>query len=60
MWCGSKTGTDERGRSHGRTFVLENEWYLRITETGTSLTIDTAVQDFVMPLVRATSYAARS
>lgn len=36
----------------GRTFVIENEWYWRINENGTSLTIDTAVRDFVMPLLR--------
>jgi hypothetical protein len=40
------------GLDLGRTFVIENEWYWRINEDGTSLTIDTAVRDFVMPLLR--------
>ena len=40
------------GLDLGRTFVIENDWYWRINEDGTSLTIDTAVRDFVMPLLR--------
>ena len=40
------------GLDLGRTFVIENEWYWRINENATSLTIDMAVRDFVMPLLR--------
>ncbi len=35
-----------------RTFVIENEWYWRINENATSLTLDAAVRDFVAPLLR--------
>jgi hypothetical protein len=54
--CDSKTGTDERGNDRGldlgRTFVIENDWYWRINEAATSLTLDAAMADFVMPLLR--------
>ncbi len=35
-----------------RTFVIENEWYWRINENATSLTLEAAVRDFVAPLIR--------
>ena len=35
-----------------RTFVIENEWYWRITENATSLTLDAAIRDVVTPLLR--------
>ena len=35
-----------------RTFLIENEWYWRITENATSLTATAAVRDFVQPLAR--------
>ncbi|CAN5876035.1 hypothetical protein BH11MYX3_BH11MYX3_25540 [soil metagenome] len=35
-----------------RTFVVENEWFWRINENATSLTLEAAVRDFVAPLLR--------
>ncbi len=35
-----------------RTFVIENEWYWRINEASTTFTIEAAMRDFVMPLLR--------
>jgi hypothetical protein len=35
-----------------RTLWIANEWYWRITENATTLTIDLAARDFVRPLVR--------
>ena len=35
-----------------RTFVIENEWYWRINENATSLTLEAALRDVVAPLVR--------
>lgn len=40
------------GLDLARTFLIENEWYWRINENATSLTIEAAVRDFVMPLLR--------
>ena len=35
-----------------RTFVIENEWYWRITENASSFTASAAVRDFLEPLAR--------
>lgn len=35
-----------------QTFLIENEWYWRIQEAGTSLTADAVVRDFLAPLLR--------
>jgi hypothetical protein len=35
-----------------RTFVIENEWYWRINESATSLTVESALRDFIAPLLR--------
>jgi hypothetical protein len=35
-----------------RTFLIENEWYWRITENATSFTAQAAVRDFLQPLAK--------
>lgn len=35
-----------------RTFVIENEWYWRITENASSFTASAAARDFLEPLAR--------
>lgn len=35
-----------------RTWVIENEWYWRINEGAQSLTVETALRDFVQPLLK--------
>jgi hypothetical protein len=35
-----------------RTFLIENEWYWRITENATSFTAGAAVRDFLVPLAQ--------
>lgn len=35
-----------------RTFLIENEWYWRITENATSFTAAAAVRDFLQPLAK--------
>lgn len=35
-----------------RTFLIENEWYWRITENATSFTATAAVRDFLDPLAK--------
>jgi hypothetical protein len=35
-----------------RTFLIENEWYWRITENASSFTATAAVRDFLEPLAR--------
>jgi len=35
-----------------RTFVIENEWYWRISEAASSLTVESALRDFIAPLLR--------
>ncbi len=35
-----------------RTFVVENEWYWRITENASSFTPSAAVRDFLAPLAK--------
>jgi hypothetical protein len=35
-----------------RTFLIENEWYWRITENASSFTASAAVRDFLNPLAR--------
>jgi hypothetical protein len=35
-----------------RTFLIENEWYWRITENATSFTAQAAVRDFLHPLAK--------
>jgi hypothetical protein len=35
-----------------RTFVIENEWYWRITENASSFTASSVVRDFLNPLAR--------
>ena len=35
-----------------RTFLIENEWYWRITEGATTLEARAAVRDFLVPLAR--------
>jgi len=35
-----------------RTFLIENEWYWRITENASSFTASAAVRDFLQPLAR--------
>ena len=38
-----------------RTFLIENEWYWRITENATSFTAQAAVRDFLQPLAKVAS-----
>jgi hypothetical protein len=38
-----------------RTFLIENEWYWRITENATSFTAQAAVRDFLQPLAKLAS-----
>lgn len=40
------------GLDLARTFVIENEWYWRINENATSLTLEAALRDFIAPLLR--------
>jgi hypothetical protein len=40
------------GLDLARTFLIENEWYWRINEAATSLTVEAALRDFVTPLLR--------
>ncbi|MBA3465275.1 MAG: hypothetical protein H0T46_35415 [Deltaproteobacteria bacterium] len=40
------------GLDLARTFLIENEWYWRINEAATSLTVSAALRDFVSPLLK--------
>jgi hypothetical protein len=40
------------GLDLARTFLIENEWYWRINEAASSLTVSAALRDFVTPLLR--------
>lgn len=40
------------GLDLARTFLIENEWYWRINEAASSLTVEAALRDFVTPLLR--------
>src|SRR3954471_21607408 len=40
------------GLDVSRTFLIENEWYWRINESAKSLTVESALRDFVAPMLR--------
>lgn len=42
-----------------RTYWIANEWYWRITENTTTLTLEDALRDFAKPLVALADRAAR-
>ena len=41
-----------------RTYWIANEWYWRITENATTLTLEEAARDFVRPLMRLLDHGA--
>lgn len=43
-----------------RTYWIANEWYWRITENTTTLTLEDALRDFVKPLVALADRTARA
>jgi hypothetical protein len=46
------TSMTGHGFDPARTFWIANEWYWRITENTTTLTLEEAMRDFVRPLMR--------